>query len=29
MKHEKSDTRIEVTKDGHYLVSGDLPLSTR
>jgi hypothetical protein len=27
MKHKKSDAKIEVTKDGPYLVSGDLPLS--
>ena len=27
MKHNKSDAKIEVTKDGPYLVSGDLPLS--
>jgi hypothetical protein len=27
MKHQKSDAKIEVTKDGPYLVSGDLPLS--
>lgn len=27
MNHKKSDAKIEVTKDGPYLVSGDLPLS--
>jgi CDGSH-type Zn-finger protein len=27
MKHKKSDAKIEVTKDGPYLVSGNPPLS--
>ena len=27
MKHIKSDAKIEITKDGPYLVSGGLPLS--
>jgi len=27
MKHKQSDAKIEVTKDGPYLVSGELPLS--
>jgi hypothetical protein len=28
-KHESPHAKIEVTKDGPYLVSGDLPLSER